>query len=83
MSAARTVVGVPDDPSALLLDTFVELADTLATGYEVGGFLQFLVDRCSGLLLADTAGVLLETPEGTSRWPPPRRRRCWRSRTWR
>jgi len=53
-----------EDTSALLLDTFVELADTLASGYEVGDLLQFLVDRCSELLLADTAGVLLETPGG-------------------
>jgi transcriptional regulator with GAF, ATPase, and Fis domain len=53
-----------DDTSELLLDTFVELADTLASGYEVGDLLQFLVDRCSELLLADTAGVLLETPGG-------------------
>ena len=53
-----------EDASALLLDTFVELADTLASGYEVGDLLQFLVDRCSELLLADTAGVLLETPGG-------------------
>ena len=65
MSAARRVAGAPDDPSALLLDTFVALADTLASDYEVGDFLQFLVDRCSELLLADTVGVLLETPAGT------------------
>lgn len=50
------------DTSALLLDTFVELADTLAGEYEVGDLLQFLVDRCTQLLLADTAGVLLESP---------------------
>lgn len=48
--------------SALLLDTFVELADTLASGYEVGDLVQLLVDRCSELLLADTGGVLLESP---------------------
>jgi GAF domain-containing protein len=53
-----------EDTSALLLDTFVELADTLASGYDVGDLLQFLVDRCSELLLADNAGVLLETPGG-------------------
>lgn len=53
-----------EDASALLLDTFVELADTLASGYEVGDLLQFLVDRCAELLLADTAGVLLESPGG-------------------
>lgn len=65
MSAARRLAGAPGDPSALLLDTFVALADTLTSDYEIGDFLQFLVDRCSELLVADTAGVLLETPAGT------------------
>lgn len=51
--------------SRLLLDTFVELADTLASGYDIGDFLQFLVDRSSDLLAADIAGVLLESPDGT------------------
>lgn len=50
--------------SDLALDTFVELADTLAGGYEVGDLLQFLVDRCGQLLLAENAGVLLESPGG-------------------
>lgn len=50
--------------STLLLDTFVELADTLASGYDTGDFLQFLVDQCNELSLADTAGVLLESPSG-------------------
>lgn len=53
-----------DELSELLLDTVVELADTLARGFEVGEFLQFLVDRCGDLLLADTAGVLLESSGG-------------------
>lgn len=65
MNAARRLAGATDDQSALLLDTFVALADTLTSDYEIGDFLQFLVDRCSELLLADTAGVLLETPAGT------------------
>lgn len=53
-----------EETSKFLLDTFVELADTLAGDYEVGELLQLLVNRCSDLLLADTAGVLLETPSG-------------------
>ena len=53
-----------DHVSRLLLDTFGELADTLASGYDVGEFLQLLVDRCSALLLSDVAGVLLESPTG-------------------
>ena len=52
-----------DGASTLLLDTFVELADTLASDYDVGEFLQLLVDRCSDLM-ADTAGVLLEADGG-------------------
>jgi GAF domain-containing protein len=49
------------------LDTFVQLADTMASGYEVGELLQFLVDRTHDILAADTAGVLLETPDGVLR----------------
>jgi len=58
-------VAMTDDASALLHDTFVQLADTLASDYDVGEFLQLLVDRCADLLLADTAGVLLESEGGT------------------
>jgi GAF domain-containing protein len=46
------------------IDTFVELADTLASDYEVGELLQLLVDRCLEVLPADTVGVLLEAPAG-------------------
>ena len=46
------------------MDTFVELADTLSSDYEVSEFLQLLVDRCAAVLSADAAGVLLETPSG-------------------
>lgn len=53
-----------DDTSQLLLDTFVELADTLANDYDVGELLQLLVNRSADLLDADTAGVLLETTSG-------------------
>lgn len=45
-------------------ETFVELVDTLASDYEIGEFLQFLTHRCTEILQADTAGVLLETPRG-------------------
>jgi len=50
-----------------VMDTFVELADTLASDYEVAEFLQVLVERCAELLGADTAGVLLETSTGDLR----------------
>lgn len=61
-----SAVAITNELSERVLDTFVELADTLASGYEVGEFLQILVHRCSDLLVADTAGVLLESPgDGT------------------
>ena len=56
--------GNPTRRERLVLDTFVELADTLCSDYDVSEFLQFLVDRCAQLLVADTVGVLLETSEG-------------------
>lgn len=51
----------------MIIDTFVEFAGTLAGDFEVGEFLQLLVDRCAELLAADTAGVLLEAPDGSLR----------------
>jgi transcriptional regulator with GAF, ATPase, and Fis domain len=42
-----------------LLETFVELADTLIDDFDVIDFLQLLVDRCVGLLGVDAAGLLL------------------------
>lgn len=49
------------------MDTFVELADTLTSDYDVGDLLQTLVDRTQELLDVATAGVMLETPEGERR----------------
>lgn len=51
----------------LMLDTFVSLADTLSSDYDIGEFLQLLVERSSELLQVATGGVLLETPEGALR----------------
>lgn len=48
----------------LIRDTFVDLADTLASDYDVGEFLQLLVQRCEEVLSVTTCGVLLEAPEG-------------------
>ena len=47
-----------------MLDTFVELADTLANDFEVNEFLRMLIERCTELLQVSTAGVMLETPDG-------------------
>lgn len=48
----------------LVRDTFVELADTLASDYDIGDFLQMLVDRCGAILDVRTGGVLVEGSRG-------------------
>lgn len=48
----------------LVLDTFVELADTLSNEYDIGEFLLTLVHRSSEVLQVAAAGVLLENPQG-------------------
>lgn len=52
---------------ALAMDTFVDLADTLASDYDVIELLHKLVERCQEILKVDTGGVLLEGPEGDLR----------------
>ncbi|RJQ76620.1 ANTAR domain-containing protein [Pseudonocardiaceae bacterium YIM PH 21723] len=47
-----------------LLDTIVELADTLIDDFEVMDFLHLLVDRCVELLGVDAVGILLEDRRG-------------------
>lgn len=56
-----------DDVQPVVIDAFVELADTMATDYQIGELLHFLVDRCAVILRADAAGVLLESPSGELR----------------
>ena len=51
----------------LVRETFIELADTLASGFDLGDFLHLLVDRCEEVLDVSTGGVLLESPDGTLR----------------
>ncbi len=53
------------DLSEHMLETFVALADTLASDYEVSEFLRTLVERCAESLDVTTGGVMLETPRGT------------------
>ena len=50
-----------------VLDTFVSLADTLASDYDVTDFLHELVVRCQEALGVDAGGVMLEDPETTLR----------------
>jgi len=47
-----------------LVDTFVELADTLIDEFDVIDFLHLLVDRCVDLLHVDAAGLLLADQQG-------------------
>jgi len=47
-----------------LIDTLVELADTLTGDFDLIDFLHLLAGRCVELLDADAAGVLLAHPHG-------------------
>lgn len=48
-----------------LVDTFVELADTMVSGYDVVDLLYTLVTRCAHILGAADAGILLPDAQGT------------------
>ena len=50
-----------------LVETFVELADTLVDDFDTIAFLQVLVDRCVELLEVDAAGLLLADHHGKLR----------------
>ncbi|MFD8496760.1 ANTAR domain-containing protein [Amycolatopsis sp. NPDC059657] len=50
-----------------LLETVVELADTLIDDFDTIAFLQLLVDRCVELLEVDAAGLLLADHHGRLR----------------
>lgn len=47
-----------------LVETFVELADTLIDDFDVIDFLHLLVDRCVEVLDVDAAGLLLANQQG-------------------
>ena len=53
--------------TGLLLDTFVDLADTMISDFDVIDFLQLLTERSVELLEASAAGVVLADPRGELR----------------
>ena len=53
-----------DTREDLIADAFVELADSLVTGFEVTDFLDRLVIRAVELLDADAAGIMLADSHG-------------------
>lgn len=48
----------------LVMETFVELADTLSSHYDVTDFLHTLVERCEDILQVEAGGVLVYTADG-------------------
>lgn len=48
----------------MILDTFVELADSLVGDYDANEFLRTLVERCAEVLDATCAAVMLESADG-------------------
>jgi hypothetical protein len=54
----------PEMADERLVETFVELADTLIDDFDVIDFLHLLVDRCVELLSVDAAGLLLADQRG-------------------
>lgn len=48
-----------------LVETFVELADTLVTGYDVVDLLHRLVTRCARTLDVAGVGILIPDADGT------------------
>jgi transcriptional regulator with GAF, ATPase, and Fis domain len=57
-------MSIASDRERQLLDTFVELADTLVVGYDVVDLLHTLVERCALILDATDAGLLLPDETG-------------------
>ncbi len=58
---------MPERSKHAIADTFVELADTLASDYDIGEFLHLLAQRCHDILRVDAGAVLLEDESGALR----------------
>ena len=55
------------ESEALLMETFVALADTLVDDYDMIEFMQGLSERCVELLPVTAAGIMLADPDGRLR----------------
>ncbi len=64
MSASRPKEAPVAQREALLVDTFVTLADTMVTDFDVVDFLSVLSDRCVELFEAGAAGLMLADGAG-------------------
>ena len=53
------------DRERLLASAFVEMADTLVTGFDIADFLHGLANRCVQLLPVDAAGLMLADQRGS------------------
>ena len=62
-----------------VVQSLVEMADTLVEDYDVVDLLTGVADRCVHLLGVSAAGVMLASPRAAwGWWPPPARRcACW------
>jgi GAF domain-containing protein len=58
---------MPHEREHSISDTFVDLADTLASDYDIVDFLHLLVERCQSILCVDAGGVLLKDLRGDLR----------------
>lgn len=59
------------DREQRLAQTFVEMADTLVSEFDVAEFLYRLVDRCTELFEADESGlVMTDSAACFTLWPP-------------
>lgn len=52
------------DRTLRVTTTFIQLADTLTSEYDVSDFLEMLVDRCGEIFEITAAGVLVEAHDG-------------------
>lgn len=67
----------PGQREGLLVDTFVELADSLVEDFDIIDLLTVLADRCVALGLSQAAGILLVDGEGSLRVMAASSHKAW------